>query len=53
MLETIYFSYIGDLDDPDFYWDNPQDCPRAGNVPRRLIPTLRYDSPGVSVVYVM
>ena len=25
---TKWFSYVGDLDDPDFSWDNPSTLPR-------------------------
>jgi hypothetical protein len=35
---TSYFSYIGDLDDPDFHWDDPARAPSAGNLPRRIVP---------------
>lgn len=35
---TVYFSYIGDLDDPDFQWDDPPQSPSASNLPRRLVP---------------
>jgi hypothetical protein len=35
---TVYFSYLGDLDDPDFFWDKPSDAPGASNLPRRVIP---------------
>jgi hypothetical protein len=23
----MYFSYIGDIDDPEFHWDKPEDAP--------------------------
>ena len=34
-----YFSYIGRLDSPDFFWsDIPDDKFRRGNTPKRIIP---------------
>ena len=51
---AVYFSYIGDLDDPAFCWDNPADATaRHGNLPRRLVPVDRYQSIGVGVLWMM
>ena len=36
---TWTFCYIGDPDDPNFQWDDPEDDKyRIGNTPRRLVP---------------
>ncbi len=35
-----FFSYVGKLDSPDFFWDDIPDAKfRVGNTPHRLIPT--------------
>jgi hypothetical protein len=34
----MYFSYIGDIDDPEFHWDKPADATSGGNLPRRVVP---------------
>jgi hypothetical protein len=44
----MYFSYVGDIDDPDFHWDTPEDAPSSGNLPRRVIPE-QFASLGVGV----
>jgi hypothetical protein len=47
---TWHFSYIGDLDDPKFAWDNPDDWAyRTGNLPRRVVPPEPGESLGVDV----
>jgi hypothetical protein len=47
----MYFSYVGDPDDPKFYWDRPDDQPsKGGNLPRRLVPST-FGSLGVGVGY--
>jgi hypothetical protein len=50
---TRWYSYIGDLDDPEFHWEHPADASRAGNLPRRIIPREHYESVGVSVFFLM
>jgi hypothetical protein len=50
----MIWSYIGDLDDPDFSWDNPSDATtRGGNLPRRVTPRDTFQSLGVDVSWVM
>jgi hypothetical protein len=44
----MYFSYVGDIDDPDFQWDKPEDAPSGGNLPRRVVPE-QFRSLGVGV----
>jgi hypothetical protein len=34
----MYLSYVGDIDDPDFHWDDAENAPSGGNVPRRILP---------------
>jgi hypothetical protein len=51
---TSHFSYIGDLDDPEFFWDDPPDeAFRTGNLPRRLIPREKHESLHISAYFVM
>lgn len=47
---TLNFSYIGDLDDPGFDWDDPASASAAGNLPRRIVPAERHASLGVDSV---
>ncbi len=44
----MYFSYIGDIDDPEFHWDKPDDAPSGGNLPRRIVPQ-QFQNLGVGV----
>ena len=44
----MYFSYVGDIDDPDFHWDKPENAPSGGNLPRRVVPE-QFKSLGVGV----
>jgi hypothetical protein len=44
----MYFSYVGDIDDPDFRWDDAADAPSGGNLPRRVMPE-QFHSLGVGV----
>ena len=37
----ILFSYVGDLDDPDFHWERPGDA-TGSNLPRRITPQDRW-----------
>jgi hypothetical protein len=46
----MYFSYIGDIDDPEFRWDKPEDAPSGGNLPRRVVPE-RFGSLGVGLPF--
>lgn len=46
---TAYISYIGDIESPDFSWDNPS---HATRLPRRVIPPGASDSLGVDVLVV-
>jgi hypothetical protein len=51
---TSYFSYVGDIDDPEFHWDNPEDAPQGGNLPRRILPQDVWDGGlGVDVFWMM
>ncbi|WP_408591839.1 hypothetical protein [Novosphingobium sp.] len=50
---TWYFSYIGDLADPDFHWDNPADAPGHGNLPRQIVPAEKHLNVGISVSFVI
>ena len=50
---TVYFSFIGDLDDPTFQWDNPPDSPSASNLPRRLVPADPLEDIGVSALWTL
>jgi hypothetical protein len=34
----MYLSYVGDIDDPDFHWDDAENAPSGGNLPRRILP---------------
>lgn len=45
---TVYFSYISDLNDPDFRWDDPPSSASASNLPRRLVPADPLEDIGVS-----
>jgi hypothetical protein len=49
---TWYFSFIGDLDDPGFFWDNPPDAAWNGNLPRRIVPAEKHLDIGASVFFV-
>lgn len=46
----MYFSYVGDIDDPEFHWEKPEDAPPGGNLPRRVVPD-DYASLGVGVKF--
>lgn len=51
---THYFSYVGDLDDPDFAWDDPALAThRHINLPRRLVPSEPHESLGISILWLM
>jgi len=51
---TAYFSYVGDLDDPDFEWDDPALAThRHINLPRRLVPSAPHESFGISILWLM
>ena len=49
---TTFFSFVGELDDPTFLWDNPAKAKWSGNLPRRVAPAEAFDSLGVDVRYV-
>jgi hypothetical protein len=46
----MYFSYVGDIDDPDFHWDKPEGAPSGGNLPRRVLPA-EFGNLGVGVPF--
>ena len=50
---TTYFSYVGAIDDPGFFWDDPNAQPKVGILPRRLVPAKKWDSLSVSIFYVI
>lgn len=46
-------SYIGDLDDPAFQWDDSTDTRGRQKLPRRVIPQAHFESLGISVFTLM
>jgi hypothetical protein len=50
---TRWSSYIGDLDDPAFQWDDPAERLDTQQLPRRLIPRAHCESIGISVFTLM
>lgn len=49
---TTFFSFVGDLDDPGFLWDNPAKEKWSGNLPRQVAPPESFDSLGADVDFV-
>jgi hypothetical protein len=49
----MIWSYVGDLDDPQFAWDDPNRAPSSSNLPRRIVPSDTFKTLGVDALWMM